>query len=82
MEEVLGTHRLHDQIFDGETDRSGTSLRTGATGSNREVIDVSAGWPRGAGLALTVELIVQRHVQPQEIPGASPQVWWRAACPP
>src|SRR6266540_1682815 len=46
----------------------GTSLRTGATGSNREVIAVSAGWPGGAGLALTVGLIVQRHVQPQEIP--------------
>jgi hypothetical protein len=49
VDEVLGAHRLHDWIFDGETDRSGTSLRTGATGSNREVVDVSAGWPGGAG---------------------------------
>jgi hypothetical protein len=41
--------RLHDWIFDGETDRSGTSLRAGATGSNREAINASAGWPCGAG---------------------------------
>jgi hypothetical protein len=49
VDEVLGTHKLHDEISDGETDRSGTSLRTGATGSNREAINVAAGWPCGAG---------------------------------
>jgi dihydrofolate reductase len=34
-----GGERLHDWIFGGKSDRSGTSPRTSATDSNREVLD-------------------------------------------
>jgi dihydrofolate reductase len=34
-----GGERLHDWIFDGKPERSGTSPRTSASGSNREVLD-------------------------------------------
>jgi dihydrofolate reductase len=36
-----GGEQLHDWIFDGKTEQSGTSPRTSATGSNREVMDES-----------------------------------------
>lgn len=34
-----GGERLHDWIFSGKDDRSETSPRTNATGSNRDVIE-------------------------------------------
>ena len=34
-----GGMRLHDWIFDGSAERFGTSPRTSATGSNRDVMD-------------------------------------------
>jgi len=36
-----GGQRLHDWVFGGKTERSGTSPRTSTTGSNREVMDES-----------------------------------------
>src|SRR5712692_227161 len=41
VERLLGDggERLHDWIFDGTAERAGTSPRTSATGSNREVMD-------------------------------------------
>ena len=36
-----GGQRLHDWVFGGKAERSGTSPRTSATGSNREVMDES-----------------------------------------
>ncbi|MDP9288569.1 MAG: dihydrofolate reductase family protein [Thermoproteota archaeon] len=33
--------RLHDWVFDGKTERTGTSPRTSGAGSNREVLDES-----------------------------------------
>ncbi len=35
----IGGERLHEWIFGGETDRSGTAPRTSASGSNREILD-------------------------------------------
>jgi len=35
----IGGERLHEWIFGGETDRSGTAPSTSARGSNREILD-------------------------------------------